>query len=465
MTNIKMSRKNSKSDFKRKAIRSHKAFLKSVSRADKFQEFNFVEKKVQQAKIKNDEMLIDNIRESLLVEFESFITPGSGDLIVSIPNIFCLCENYNACILSIKKFASSMFDFPGIEIKLDFSQCIKADTAALFLLQIIRLELIEKLTVLEQKLSYLRMVPIVKSIASKKKDVVRLMLVCGYPVSTEDIQKMEGTSTLSPIHNAGYYKGTASQKHYLENKKSVFATKIVEYFDSYLNHHNYQLTENEKGNIDGIIGEMLSNAEDHSGSNKWFVTANFSKEMTKDGSSDVGEMNLTILSFGRSIYEAFEDTRDSNLENYLLVEKYASNILTNFDTGFTKDQLFTVGTMQDQISRLKFERESRGTGTMKFINSFLELGDYVNESKGFVPNLSIFSGNVQLICDNEFKPFAIDTVKCLSLNPEKDLRKPPRSSHLKKLGQKFPGTLISVKIYINKEHWDKKYGGINNERA
>jgi hypothetical protein len=457
--------KNKKKRLEKAIIRKHKLHLKSVERLDKFQEFNGVEKKIQQSQIKKDYALIKALKESFFSDFSPLIIPNSGDLIVLIPEVFCLCENYNGCLLAIKKFASSIYDYPGHNITLDFSKCVKADTPALFLLQIIRLEIIEKLTMLELKLSYVKIIPTVKAIASKQKDVIRLMLVCGYPVSDDDIQNMEGESTLSPIDNAGYYKGTASQKHYLENKKSVYSTKIVEYFNSCLNRHGYMLTETEKGNIDGIIGEMLSNAEDHSGSNNWFVTANFSKELTTDGNSDVGEMNFTILSFGNSIYEAFQETKNENLENYQLVCKYSENIRENYSTNFTEDQLFTLGTMQDQISRLKFQRSSRGTGTMKFIKSFLELGDYENKIKNFVPNLSIFSGFVHLICDNEFKPFAVDTVNCLSLNPEKDIKKPPRESHLKRLTQKFPGTLLSVKIYINKEHWDKKYGGINNERA
>jgi len=461
-----MSRKKSKKrKIEKLTARKHKLFLKSVGRLDKFQEFNGVEEKIKQYEIKNDRALINSVKESLLIDFKSLITPGTGDLVVTVPEIFCLCDNYNGCLITVKKFASSIYDYPGQEIAIDFSKCVRADTAALFFLQIVRLELIDKLDLLERRLSYLTMIPVIKAIASKQKDVIRLMLVCGFPVLQEDIEKMEGNTTLTPIDNAGYYKGSASQKHYLENKKSVFSTKIVEYFDSCLHRHGYRLTDIERGSIDGIIGEMLSNAEDHSGSNNWFVTANFSKELTQDGNSDVGEMNLTILSFGRSIYEAFQDTKEENTENYKLVQNYASNILNNYNTGFSEDQLFTLGTMQDQISRLKFERESRGTGTMKFINSFLNLGDYVNKEKNFVPNLSIFSGNVHLICDNEFKPFVFDTVNCLSLNPEKDLKKPPKPSHLKRLSQKFPGTLLSVKIYINKEHWDKKYGGINNERA
>ena len=182
------------------------------------------------------------------------------------------------------------------------------------------------------------------------------------------------------------------------------------------------------------------------------------------GSEDVGEMNLTIMNFGNSIYEAFLDTKTENMDMFTEVDEYSKRMFSNYpNLKYSEEQFFMLATMQEQISRLKFERKSRGTGTMKFINSFLQLGDFEDKSKGYVPNLSIFSGRVQLICDNTFKPFLKDNVNCLSLNPEKDLLKPPHASHLKGLSEKFPATLLSVKIYINKKHLDTKYGGLSHE--
>ncbi len=126
---------------------------------------------------------------------------------------------------------------------------------------------------------------------------------------------------------------------------------------------------------------------------------------------------------------------------------------------FTRENLFTLYALQDGSSRLKYVRESRGTGTMKFINSFLNLGDYQDNSKGYIPRLLIFSGATMLKCDNTYKPFEIEGVNYLSLNSENDMNKPPVSSHLMNLENRFPGTLIIGKIYLNQDHLKKKING------
>lgn len=444
----------------RDIYRQQRLHLKSVRRKNKFQKLNTVHQKIKDNAVQNDLKLLGMLKDTAFQQFSHFITPGVNDETIVFPKNFCFCSNYSECLKVIKNFTGSMYDFVGSVITLDFSGCEKADTAALFVLQIIRLELLEKLRRLEDKLEYITVIPTIDVTPPKSKDVLRLMLISGYPISKSDLINSKDDSTLNPIHLLGYFKGSSTQKHYLENKKSVYTASVVAYLNECLSEHGYMFTEIEVNSIDGIISEILSNAEDHSGTKDWFITANFSKEISNSGSEVVGEINLTIMNFGNSIYEAFKETKLQNLSMYTSVDTYAKTILNNNKScQFTEEQLYTLATMQEQVSRLKFERESRGTGTMKFINSFLELGDYEDVKKGFVPNLSIFSGNVQLTCDNTYKPFLKDEVYCLSLNSEKDLSKEPSKTHLKLLPEKFPGTLLSVKIYLNKDHLDKKYGG------
>lgn len=438
--------------------------LKATKRKNKFQSFNSVDSKLKKNLIEKDEKLFDKLKEQAFKQFSGFIVPGVNDIIVTIPKNFCFVGYYSECMSVIRHFAGALYDYIGTEITLDFSNCQKADTSALFLLQVVRLEIDEKLGLMQKKLNNLSVLSQIKVRLPKSRDVVRLMSIAGYPVNADGFKDLTDDSTLDPIHNIGYLKGSTTQKHYLENKKSVYTSRVVKYLNSCLDEHGYMLTDSETNNIDGIISEILSNAEDHSGTKYWYVTANFSKEASNSGSEAIGELNLVIMNFGYSIYEAFHETKELNADMYNEVYDYAHSLIQQYrNLPFSEEQLFTLATMQEQISRLKFERSSRGTGTMKFINSFLELGDYEDKAKGFVPNLSIFSGNVHLICDNTFKPYELENVYCLSLNPEKDLNIPPRESHLKKLSESFPGTLLSVKIYLNKNHLDKKYGG-DNER-
>lgn len=445
--------------------RNFRERVKAIKRRNKFQNFNTVSLKINSFEIKSDKKIIEKDKNGIFKQFSSFINPGFGDVVVNIPKNFSFCTHYSDCLQVIKDFANSMYDNLGNTITIDFGKCQKLDTSALFLLQIVRLEILDGLQLLQNKLKAVNVIPEITVKVPKSKEVIRLLLINGYPVSPNDTKDLDDDSTLTPLHNMGYLKGSSSQKHYLENKKSVFTSRIVKYLNICLDNHGYILTDTETNNIDGIISEVLSNAEDHSGTKNWFITANFSKELSQIGDEEVGEMNLTIMNFGNSIFDAFIETKDKNVNMYEEVNSHVQTMFNkNANLNFSIEQLFTLATMQDQVSRLKFERQSRGTGTMKFINSFLALGDFEDQKKGFVPNLSIFTGNVHLICDNTFQPFLKEDVYCLSLNPEQDLLIPPRETHLKKLSEKFPGTLLSVKIYLNKKHLDSKYGGNGHER-
>ncbi|WP_183568750.1 hypothetical protein [Mucilaginibacter sp. SP1R1] len=453
-----MSNPKNKLKLVKETLRNHKSYLKAKARESKFQTSNIVAIQKQNFIVETELKLINQTKNQVFGDFAELITPGTGELIIKIPTVFCLESNYSECMQTIKEFASSLYDNLGGHILIDFSKCSKVDSGALFVFQIIRLEIVKKLKFLQTKIKY-NVIPELNIKVPKSKDVIRLLIIMGYPISPDDIKNQDEDSTLNPFHFLGFLKGSASQKHYFENKKSVYSANVVSYINSCLDEHGYVLSEDETNNIDGIIAEVLSNAEDHSGQPDWYLTANFSKEMSQIGEEDVGELNIVIMNFGNSIYEAFLETKEKNNEMYVAVKNYVTSMINNHDFSFNEEQLYTLATMQEQTSRLKFERQSRGTGTIKFINSFLELGDFEDKAKNYVPNLSIYTGKVHLVCDNQFKPRLKDNIYYLSLNPENDLAVPPRASHLKKLKSKFPGTLLSLKLYLNKKHFDNKYGG------
>ena len=184
---------------------------------------------------------------------------------------------------------------------------------------------------------------------------------------------------------------------------------------------------------------------------------------TTNSKTTVPSTDFSTANFGYSIFEGFEENKTKNNVVYSDMQQMY-DLVSQSTSKFTKENLFTLYALQEGFSRLKFIQESRGTGTIKFIQSFLYLGDYEDEKKNFIPNLLIYSGNTLLICNNKYRPFSIDGVYYLSLNKEKDLTMPPETSHIKQLGYKFPGTLLIVKIYLNENHLKKKMeeNGRNN---
>lgn len=445
--------------------RNLKKHLREVERKTKFHNNSKYQERIHRFQLSHQSNTFLAKKEIYFNKFGHFIVPGNGFLTIDVPSEFCLCTNYSRSMACIKEFASSIYDYIGFKIIIDFSKCTSADSAALFLMQIIRLEMLAVIEDLKELFPLLHFEMEIDIVPSSDADVVRLLFATGYPIDMAKFTlENKDNISLIPIDPMGFFRGKSRQQHIRENRKPIVTQKVVDYMNKCLDIYGYQLREDDKNSVGGIIGEVLSNAEDHSESDTWFITANFSIDPRGSAENLMGELNLAIMNFGLSFYESFVKTAERNHEIYDKVEDLVNN---NRDTypqmKFEDEQLYTLIMMSEQISRLKYKEESRGTGTIKFLKSFIDMGDYVDKANGYVPNLSLFTGSTQLICDNELKPFLKETVYCLSLNPEEDLRKPPMESHLKVLTEKFPGTLLSVKIYLNKQHLDKKYGGKDHE--
>ncbi len=432
------------------SLKRHRKLLKRKRKGKVYADGKY--NSVQKFRIKYETKLVSNFKSKLfdfLID-NSFIT-GYEEVkeTISIPHVFCLEEHYNETIEIIGEIIISIWYNPGKTIKIDFSKCSQVGHSALFLLQILRLELQADFNDLNKRLSVLTSKIDIDIIKSNNKTVNLNLLLCGYLNSEVEVE-----DGVEPINTLGYLKGKKEQKSYLENKKGINAKIIVSYINNCLRRNAFELSETGANDISSMVGEILSNAEDHSPFSTYYVTANYTQFNSNEIDNNVGELNLSFLNFGYSIYEGFCETKEENKELFDVLNDACSVI--KMKSAFSEDNLFTLFALQDGVSRLKFSNASRGTGTMKFINCFFSFGDYQNNDKKQSPTLSILSGRTQLICDNKYQPFEKDNMYYVSLNDENDLSLPPNKSHLKDLRYKFPGTILSVKAYLNKDHISKK---------
>jgi len=383
---------------------------------------------------------------------------------IKFPRDFCFQTNFERSLDKVKQANTAIFNSIGKsnDITFDFSICKKVDSAALVFLQVMRLELMKDIRRLYRKFHKEEDKNITFIILpSKSAEVNRLLCVTGF-MKKADVYTglVEIDSMLSPINNIGYLKGNKSNSG-KSDVKGQFTDRIVKYLDSCLNHHGYEFTGGEIVNMTTAVGEILGNAEDHCKFGQWYISANFSKEAVKKKTDKfVGEMNLTVLNFGDSIYEGYLSTKDKNHVQYNHVNNLVEDIIVkNPGLEFDKEQLFTVAIMQDTISRLRFEDDTRGTGTVTFVKSFLEIGDYKDSEKGYLPIISIISGKTYLILDHNCSPVKKGSIFKVILDKELNKSVSVDTAYLRRLGSKLPGTLIGAKIYFNKEHFDVKYGG------
>jgi hypothetical protein len=372
---------------------------------------------------------------------------------ITLPEKFSLTENFNESIQKIKDFFASTYLIQSETITLDFTNCAICDQAAVFVTQIMKLDLREFFDKLDSKLRVRKRNLKFEIIESKVERVNKLLFIGGIlnKASISDNEDMHPVTTL------GYHRGSKTQKHYLENKKGIITTNIVKYLNECLLDHETEITAKGINQLEGLVGEILNNAEDHSPFITYYATGNFQQEKSPTSKENVvGEVNLSIMNFGFSIFEGFEQTKVQNAEMYRQMEQLYEKVSSTPFFKFTKENMFTLYALQDGISRLNFKDASRGTGTMKFINSFFYFGDYEDRNKQYIPSLTIFSGKTELTCDNKFRPVFKDGTYLLSLNEKQDLTEPPKSSNLRSLKFPFPGTLLSITLYLNKGHIHNK---------
>ncbi|OOG75309.1 hypothetical protein [Algoriphagus sp. A40] len=372
-----------------------------------------------------------------------------------IPKVFSLKKNYEPTLKIIFEINKSIFESRGVGIliSLDFEDCEQVDLPSLFLLQVCKIELQQDLKRISEKLRAVKLVPKIEVKKSKENSVNKQLWLNGF-ISRDQV-KIENDQ-LNPIDTIGFLHGRKRQSKYSENRKGKITTYTVRYIDKCLNDFGYELDPTGKGFVEGIISELLNNAEDHSPFDSWYITCNYFKKEMGSIEGLIGELNIAIFNFGYSICEGLEDNRDKNNSQFNELDEVYKAYLSKVGP-ISKENYFTLLSLQEGVSRLKYLDESRGTGTIKFINSFLHLGDFENDQ--FKPHFHIFSGFTNLICDSKYKPFEKEGRQFLAFNDKKNLLGKQDANYLKDLALKFPGTLFNAKIYFNEEYLDKKVNG------
>ncbi len=438
---------------------SEKRFRKDERRNNKNKYFSGKESvfdKIQRIRTTIDLELIKKYHTSLIdfLTSKDFFQEVKPEKYFVIGNDFTLENNFDYVLRTTREIISAVYAHND-EIVIDFSNTINIDFPALFLFKTLMFEIEGIKDSLNSQLQAIQLETNFKILKSEKSEKVNnlLFVVFGIP-----FEKSDDDESLKP-YSCIYLTGKRRQRNYNENKKGIHTTKISNYIsEQCLKQHNFELSDEGRNKFDGMISEILNNAEDHGTFNKWYIGASYLKESNNDSLKAVGEVNICFLNFGDSIFQAFQATKEQNFNAYNdLQELLIYHKSLKERKGFTEENLITLYSLQEGISRLKFERESRGTGTINFIKSFFDIGDYEDKIKGYVPKMQIISGHTSLKCDKKYQPYQEDGVYCLSLNSQKSLKYLPDPTYLKHQTGDFPGTMLFIKVYLNEQHLTNKH--------
>lgn len=245
----------------------------------------------------------------------------------------------------------------------------------------------------------------------------------------------------------------ASESAFKSSPREIQADRMTRYVNECLARYGFRMGPEIAGYLASLVGEVIGNAEDHSGTGSWWIAAYLHQ------ASDVayGDCHITIFDFGKTLSATLQELPPSallrrNIE--ALVETHTR--LHFFGPRWTVENLWTLYALQEGVSRYNSGADSlgyRGYGTVDMIEFFQRLG----QSPQSQPRMCIVSGRTHISFDNRYTmqpqiTWSGETRRIIAFNKDNDLGKPPEAGYVKQLGNFFPGTLISLRFYLDKRH-------------
>ncbi|MGL5049217.1 MAG: hypothetical protein ACRC6A_02130 [Fusobacteriaceae bacterium] len=365
---------------------------------------------------------------------------------IKMPKTFSIIENPDTVFNILKEILNSSYSLTE-EIDFDYSEVEKVDLGAVLLKNVICLCLRERGMNFSGNFPGVNDLDSSKEIKGKYKEAIEIIIYSGiFKVlqmnPDEYIGKRSRPLTLELRGNGKNYINIPCKKI----KLGRVEYEITEYFNKVLKVSvGKQLTENGVRVFDKIIGEVVANCQEHSGDfNQYFCSGHYT-QLTEG----VGRYQLTIFNLGQTIAEGLEnskhipDTLKARIEELIKIHSEKKYL---WSKSWDKESLLTLYSLQNKVSRMYNEKKVRGTGTVRMLKSFQEVGGCCKDD--CIPKMTIISGSTQIIIDNS-KICELNQ-KQITFNESKKLEDPPNQNYVKKISSFFPGTIISLNIYLDK---------------
>ena len=235
------------------------------------------------------------------------------------------------------------------------------------------------------------------------------------------------------------------------------STQLTDYINRCLITQEYKLTDTGLNMISRMFSEVIDNCELHGGDNStWYALGHFN--MIEKG---FGEENLVIFNYGNSIYQQLI-SNETTIETREKIEYMKKCHQNQYDMNWNEETMLTVFSLQQGVSRLRDQNiegnRKRGTGTAIMLDTFYTLGGSI---RNMSPEFSITSGHAHILFDQKYKIkdeilnapiFGSGKRKVIAFNTDNDLFQKADNKNVTLMKQNFPGTIISMKFYIDHEY-------------
>lgn len=367
---------------------------------------------------------------------------------VKIPSVFSIIDNPIESIRFILEFASSV-KVNGAKFKqihFDHSGMDKCDLAANSVLDVIAVEVdAERKKRNARNINPSGILPKDPALARLIKGVgiIKHLDVKNAALDPKDAKSLE----VFDVRNKNYEIASSSTL----DKKSRTSAAFVDHVNKCLRRVKRELSEIGKRNLSDYVGEVISNAEDHSEFKDWTIQGYLDDSLT------VPMCEIAIFNFGKSISESLLSVDRSgyswktHIQPYLDIHEKSSF----FGSSWRREDLLTVVAMQANVSsKNTVANSTRGQGTVDLINFFQKVHKECNvkSSDDHDARMAIVSGGTYILFDGKYQMRKMDSNSgmILAFNEENSLKKKPDDRYVKPLGDwHFPGTIISIRFPLS----------------
>ena len=195
----------------------------------------------------------------------------------------------------------------------------------------------------------------------------------------------------------------------------------------------------------------------------WLVAGHFDQ----DTKANRGRGTLVLASFGKTFYESLSG-KDSSLSVRNRIKSLIETRIKNGDSESEKEAIWTLLALQYRVSRLNNEENpDRGTGTIKMIDAFMQLG---RTTKANDPIMAINTGKAQILFDGRYQlskkvKNTVGTIPVIAFNDKNSLEEPADRQYVKLLKKSFPGAIITIEFYVDPTYIERSMKNIEKEKS
>lgn len=376
------------------------------------------------------------------------------ELRLAVPNEFSIISNPSASYEFLKKLISVILHQSCEHLWLDYSNCKKCDLATQVFMDSILIDNHEFIKQCQRAnlTKYLK----IRSIGGCSINEPKLQLMInsvGSPV--ELLHRNVKFSNIIPF-KLRHLDRSCVTKQVQSGQKEIDTTDLIQYVIDCLGRFNMNLSQQARQDLGNVIGEIISNAEEHSSLHNRYLIGYM--EESSSNYEHQGILNLVMMNSGCTIYEKFkfpDPVQPFNNDCLKQMQELSDNFHKKSffrPKAFTEENLWTLYSLQGGVSSIPPSIRKRGNGTIEFIDSFFNLKGTTDVDN--ISKMSIISGNTQIDFDGTYRIARIqnkygEIVSRMTFNTTNSLEDKPDSKYVFHIDNYFPGTIISAQLLIH----------------